>query len=107
MKEDMHWRQRSRIKWKKGITILSSSIKQQMARGKGKSLNLCYLKRERLRNSDDFSKEMMNFLGSFILTWQGILREGLDWSPIFAVLSGWSRKHFLEEKVHCAVFPTE
>ena len=88
IKEEVHGRQSSRIKWiKEGDSNFKFFHRVANGRRKRKFINsLMSEEGENLRSSDDISEEIMNFFGKLYSksgrnSWRV---EGLDWSPIFA-----------------------
>ena len=107
MKEEVFWRQRSRIKWiKEGDN--NSKFFHRMANGRRKKKiikSLMSEERVSIRNIDDISIEVLNFFGKLYNPKSNSWRiEGLDWSPISRQSTKWLNRPFLEEEVHCAVF---
>ena len=108
VKEEVFWRQRSRIKWfKEGNS--NSIFVHRVANGKRKKKiikSLMSEEEESISNIDDISLEVLNFFGKLYTnpkrnSWR---IEGLDWSPISTQSAEWLDRPFLEEEVRCAVF---
>ena len=103
LKEEVHWRQSSRIKWiKEGDS--NSKFFHRVANGwRKKKLikSLVTEDGENLSGSDDISKEILKFFRRLYTkpernSWK---IEGLDWSPISAQSFEWLDRPFLEEEV--------
>ena len=103
LKEEVHWRQSSRIKWiKEGDS--NSKFFHRVANGwRKKKLikSLVTEDGENLSGSDDISKEILKFFRRLYTkpernSWK---IEGLDWSPISAQSVEWLDRPFLEEEV--------
>ena len=108
LKEEVHWRQSSRIKWiKEGDS--NSKFFHRVANGRRKKKfikSLVTEDGENLSGSDDISEEILKFFRRLYTkpernSWK---IEGLDWCPISAQSVEWLDRPFLEEEVCYAVF---
>ena len=108
LKEEVHWRQKSRVKWIKEGDC-NSKFFHRMANGRGSRKFIKSLISERgvtLSNIEDISEEIVNFFGKLYSKPKGAswTIEGLDWVPISRESAVWMDMHFSEEEVRLAIF---
>ena len=108
LKEEVFWRQRSRIKWIKEGDSNSKFFQRLANRRRKKKIikSLMTEEGESISNIDDIFVEVLNFFRKLYTnpkrnSWR---IEGLDWSSISTQSVEWLVRPFLEEEVRCAVF---
>ena len=108
LKEEVQWRQKSRVKWIKEGDC-NSKFFHRVATGRRSRKFIKSLISERgetLNNIEDISEEIVNFFGNLYSkpvgeSWR---IEGIDWVPISGESGGWLDRPFTEEEVRRAVF---
>ena len=108
LKEEVHWRQSSRIKWiKDGDSNSKFFHRVENGRRKKKFIKFLVTKDgENLSGSDDISEEILKYFRRLYTkpernSWK---IEGLDWSPISIQSVDCLDRPFLEEEVCSVVF---
>ena len=101
LKEEVHWRQKSRVKWIKEGDC-NSKFFHRMTNGRRSRKFIKSLISERgvtLSNIEVISEEIVNFFGKLYSKPEGASWrvEGLDWVPIHRVRFGWT-DHFLKRR---------
>ncbi|RVX09324.1 LINE-1 retrotransposable element ORF2 protein [Vitis vinifera] len=108
LKEEVQWRQKSRVKWIKEGDC-NSKFFHRVATGRRSRKFIKSLISERgetLNNIEDISEEIVNFFGNLYSkpvgeSWRV---EGIDWVPISGESGVWLDRPFTEEEVRMAVF---
>ena len=108
LKEEVHWRQKSRVKWIKEGDC-NSKFFHRMANGRRNRKFIKSLISERevtLSNIEVISKEIVNFFGKLYFKPEGASWrvEGVDWVSILEESAVWLDRPFSEEEVRMAVF---
>ncbi|RVW35158.1 Transposon TX1 uncharacterized 149 kDa protein [Vitis vinifera] len=108
LKEEVHWRQKSRVKWIKEGDC-NSKFFHRMANGRRSGKFIKSLISERgvtLSNIEVISEEIVNFFGKLYSKLEGASRrvEGVDWVSIHGESTIWLDRPFSEEEVRMAVF---
>ncbi|KAJ9685197.1 hypothetical protein PVL29_017290 [Vitis rotundifolia] len=108
LKEEVHWRQKSRVKWIKEGDC-NSKFFHRMANGRRSRKFIKSLISKRgvtLSNIEVISEEIVNFFGKLYSkpvgdSWRV---EGVDWVPINGESAVWLDRPFSEDEVRMAVF---
>ncbi|RVW96808.1 Transposon TX1 uncharacterized 149 kDa protein [Vitis vinifera] len=108
LKEEVQWRQKSRVKWIKEGDC-NSKFFHRVATGRRSRKFIKSLISERgetLNNIEDIYEEIVNFFGNLYSkpvgeSWRV---EGIDWVPISGESGVWLDRSFTEEEVRMAVF---
>ncbi|RVW16749.1 hypothetical protein CK203_076445 [Vitis vinifera] len=108
IKEEVQWRQKSRVKWIKEEDC-NSKFFHRVATGRRSRKFIKSLISERgetLNSIEVISEEIVNFFGNLYSkpvgeSWRV---EGIDWVPIFGESGVWLDRPFTEEEVRMAVF---
>ena len=108
LKEEVHWRQKSRVKWIKEGDC-NPKFFHRMANGRRSRKFIKFLISERgvtLSNIEVISEEIVNFFGKLYSKPEGASWrvEGLYWVPISGESTVWLDKPFSEEEVRLTVF---
>ena len=108
LKEEVHWRQKSKVKWIKEGDC-NSKFFHRMANGRRSRKFIKSLISERevtLSNIEVISEEIVNFFGKLYSKPEGASWrvEGVDWVPIQGESAVCLDKPFFEEEVRMAVF---
>ena len=108
LKEEVHWRQKSRVKWIKEGDC-NSKFFHRIANGRRSRKFIKSLISEKgvtLSNIEVISEEIVNFFGKLYSKPKGAswTIEGLDWVPISGESAVWLDIPFSEEEVRMAVF---
>ncbi|KAJ9680549.1 hypothetical protein PVL29_019768 [Vitis rotundifolia] len=108
LKEEVQWRQKSRVKWIKEGDC-NSKFFHRMATGRRSRKFIKSLISERgetLSNIEVISEEIVNFFGKLYSKPEGDSWriEGVDWVPIQEESAVWLDRPFSEEEVRMAVF---
>ncbi|RVX05721.1 Transposon TX1 uncharacterized 149 kDa protein [Vitis vinifera] len=108
LKEEVQWRQKSRVKWiKEGDCNSKFFHRVATCRRSRKFIKSLISERgETLNNIEDISEEIVNFFGNLYSkpvgeSWRV---EGIDWVPISGESGVWLDRPFTEEEVRMAVF---
>ncbi|RVW97045.1 Transposon TX1 uncharacterized 149 kDa protein [Vitis vinifera] len=108
LKEEVQWRQKSRIKWIKEGDCNSKFFHRVATGRKSRKFikSLISERGETLNNIEDISEEIVNFFGNLYSkpvgeSWRV---EGIDWVPISGESGVWLDRPFTEEEVRRAVF---
>ncbi|RVW72039.1 putative ribonuclease H protein [Vitis vinifera] len=108
LKEEVQWRQKSRVKWIKEGDC-NSKFFHRVATGRRSRKFIKSLISERgetLNNIEVISEEIVNFFGNLYSKPEGDSWkiEGIDWAPISEESAIWLDRPFSEEEVRMAVF---
>ncbi|RVW28221.1 hypothetical protein CK203_083720 [Vitis vinifera] len=108
LKEEVQWRQKSRVKWIKEGDC-NSKFFHRVATGRRSRKFIKSLISERgetLSNIEVISEEIVNFFGNLYSKPEGDSWriEGIDWAPISGESAVWLDRPFSEEEVRMAVF---
>ncbi|RVW58950.1 Retrovirus-related Pol polyprotein from transposon RE1 [Vitis vinifera] len=108
LKEEVQWRQKSRVKWIKERDC-NSKFFHRVATGRRSRKFIKSLISERgetLNNIEVISEEIVNFFGNLYSKPEGDSWkiEGIDWAPISEESAIWLDRPFSEEEVRMAVF---
>ena len=107
LKEEVQWRQKSRIKWIKEGDC-NSKFFHRMATGRSRKFikSLIFERGVTLSNIEDISKEIVNFFGKLYSKPKGASWriEGVDWVIILGESAVWLDRPFSEEEVQMTVF---
>ncbi|KAL6335916.1 hypothetical protein AAG906_003541 [Vitis piasezkii] len=108
LKEEVHWRQKSRVKWIKEGDC-NSKFFHRMANGRRSRKFIESLISERgvtLSNIEVISEEIVNFFGKLYSKPEGASWrvQGVDWVSIHGKSTVWMDRPFSEEEVRIAVF---
>nr|CAN75609.1 hypothetical protein VITISV_002943 [Vitis vinifera] len=108
LKEEVQWRQKSRVKWIKEGDC-NSKFFHRVATGRRSRKYIKSLISERgetLNNIEVISEEIVNFFGNLYSKPEGDSWkiEGIDWAPISEESAIWLDRPFSEEEVRMAVF---
>ena len=108
LKEEVQWRQKSRVKWIKEGDC-NSKFFHRVATGRRSRKFIKSLISERgetLNNIEVISEEIVNFFGNLYSKPEGDSWkiEGIDWAPISEESAIWLDRPFSEEEVRMTVF---
>ncbi|WKA09802.1 hypothetical protein VitviT2T_027421 [Vitis vinifera] len=108
LKEEVQWRQKSRVKWIKEGDC-NSKFFHRVATGRRSRKfikSLISEMGETLNNIEIISEEIVNFFGNLYSKPEGDSWkiEGIDWTPIFEESAIWLDRPFSEEEVRMTVF---
>ncbi|RVW54885.1 Transposon TX1 uncharacterized 149 kDa protein [Vitis vinifera] len=108
LKEEVQWRQKSRVKWIKEGDCNSKFFHRVATGRKSRKFikSLISERGETLNNIEVISEEIVNFFGNLYSKPEGDSWkiEGIDWAPISEESAIWLDRPFSEEEVRMTVF---
>ena len=108
MREEIHWRQKVKVKWVKDRDC-NSKFFHKVANGRRNRNFIKYLENERglmLDNSESITEEILLYFEKLYLSPPGESWrvEGIDWSPILEESVSRLDSPFVEEEIFNAIF---